>query len=241
MKYIKTYEKFTYSSLNEEEELFKGVRKLLGRESDEDLKPLKDKFDAEMVNIEKQILANMQNSESKIKINQDPIGIAKELGEDNKRAQLIGKNPYVEFDAVAKSWPINKESLNKKLEWTNSASIVNSPSQILQVDFIKKNGWFDYKTGQYSTPEEMKGKELETLKQTWNFIKEDLQKKARELKYQGIFEPSMLLGKLMELGDKKIVTFKPGNEYDGKKYWNICFEEFGEQIGVSTARGGFHG
>jgi len=200
MKYVKTFENFT-SQINEEEEIFKSIRKVFGAESEADLAPLKEKFDAELENMEKQILDNMENPNSPIKVH------LKALDEDEKES----KKETTFKGVVAPLSPQAYKSKDYQERWGSESYL-----QLLQVQYIQENGWFDYTTGKYSTPEEMKGKELEVCKNTWNAIKPKIQEKAKEIKYDGQFRKYsfwklLLMGK--EEAHSQIALDKQGKVY----------------------------
>lgn len=224
MKYVKTYENFT-SQINEEEEILKSVRKLFGKESEADLAPLKEKFDAELANMEKQIIANMQNPESPIKIHM------KIFDEDETEA----KKETTFNGVVAQLTPEAYKSKDYTERWGNK-----SYRQLLQVQYIQENGWFDYTTGKYSTAEEMKGKELEVCKNIWTAIKSKIQEKAREEKYNGEFQ-KYSFWKLLFMS-KKGAYPQEALDKEGKVYLDLAdtlFDKNAEAKGT-YASGGFH-
>ena len=224
MKYVKTYENFS-SQINEEEEILKSIRKAFGRESEADLVPLKEKFDAELENMEKQILANMENPNSPIKVH---LNI---LDEDEAEA----KKETTFKGVVAPLSPEAYKSKDYQEKWGSKSYL-----QLLQVQYIQENGWFDYTTGKYSTPEEMKGKELEVCKNTWTAIKPKIQEKAKEIKYNGQFQ-KYSFWKLLFMS-KKGAYPQEGLDKEGKVYLSISGELFDKTAEAkgTYASGGFH-
>lgn len=221
MKYVKTFESFT-SQINEEEEIFKSIRKAFGKETDADLAPLKEKFDAELASLEKQILANMVNPESPIKLHMDLFN------EDENKAKK-----ETTFNGVVSKIG-NYKSEDYKERWGDTIH-----KQLLQVKYIQENGWYD-ENGKYSTAEEMKGKELEACKSVWNKLKPEIEKNAREEKYDGQFH-KYIWGKLLFMS-KKVANPQEFLEKEGKIYLflnNEIFSQSQEAKGT-YASGGFH-
>lgn len=224
MKYLKTYENFS-SQINEEEEILKSIRKAFGKESEADLAPLKEKFDAELANMEKQILANMENPNSPIKVH---LNI---LDEDDTKAKK-----ETTFNGVVA--PLSAEAYKSKDYQERWGS--KNHRQLLQVQYIQENGWYDYTTGKYSTPEEMKGKELEVCKKTWAAFKPKIQENAKEIKYKGEFQ-KYSFWKLLFMS-KKEAHPQEALDKEGKVYLclsNELFDKTAEAKGT-YASGGFH-
>lgn len=220
MKYVKTFENFT-SQINEEEEILKSVRKLFGKESESDLAPLKEKFDAELANMEKQIIANMENPDSPIKVHLNAF--------DEDETEAKKETTFNGVVAPIKNY--NSQDCKEK-------GFQSGHRQLLQVKFIQENGWFDYETGKYSTPEEMKGKELETLKKVWSVYKPMIQQKAKEEKYDGEFH-KYSGWKLAFVGQNKVMNDKA---LLPKVYLSLSGEIFdkSQQAKGTYASGGFH-